>query len=178
MSLKDFSKEELKIKPMVEIARLILQDAKKALTFQEIYDQIAELKGLTKKSKEEKISQFYTELNVDGRFITLGSNVWGLKVWYPVEQADEEITAPPKKKSKAKKKVKDEDEEDDFELEEDDEVVELGAEDLEEDDDDDDEEEDTGFVALEEELDVEDEDLEEEISDEGDEINEEDEEKI
>lgn len=174
MSLKDYSKEELKIKPMVEIAGFILQDAKKALTFQEIYDQIAEIKGLTKKAKEEKIAQFYTELNVDGRFMTLGSNVWGLKVWYPVDQADEEITAPPKKKTKAKKK--DEEDEDDFELEEDLGVKELGEEDLEDDEDDDDEDEDTGFVALEEDLDVEEEDLEEEISDEGDEINEDEEE--
>lgn len=173
MSLKDYSKEELKIKPMVEIAGFILQDAKKALTFQEIYDQIAEIKGLTKKAKEEKIAQFYTELNVDGRFMTLGSNVWGMKVWYPVDQADEEITAPPKKKTKAKKTAKED--EDDFELEEDPGVKELGEEDLD-DEDDDDEDEDTGFVALEEDLDVEEEDLEEEISDEGDEINEDEEE--
>lgn len=168
MSLDKFSHEELKNKPMLELAGLILEDAKKALSFQEIYDQIAEIKEFTKKKKEEKISQFYTELNVDGRFMTIGSNMWGLKIWYPVEQADEEITSTPKKKRKSKKKTAEEaediDENEDLELEEDVDLIELGDEDEEADDAD--------FGALEEELDVEEEDFEEEVSDVADELDE------
>src|SRR5699024_8147805 len=40
----------------------------------------------------------------DGRFLALGSNVWGLKRWYPVDQIDEEISMTPKKKKKSSKK--------------------------------------------------------------------------
>ncbi|WP_405097568.1 DNA-directed RNA polymerase subunit delta [Oceanobacillus sp. FSL H7-0719] len=163
MSLDKFSHEELKKKSMLELASLILRDEKKALSFQEIYDQIAEIKGFTKKLKEENIAQFFTELNVDGRFMTLGSNVWGLKQWYPVDQADEEITPAPKAKRKSKKKKDYEDDEDEESLEFDDEeeLLELGeeADDEEELDELDEDEEDFG-----EELDADEEELEEDLS--------------
>lgn len=172
MSLKDFNNEQLKNKAMLELARHILEDTNKALPFQEIYDQVAKLKGFTKKEKDANIAQFFTELNVDGRFMTPGSNTWGLKRWYPVDQADEEVTPAPKKKSKAAKKAEEEDE---LLLEPDDEVVELGEEVIEDDDDEDEEDDviidevidvddDEEEVDEFEELDVEKEDLEEEIT--------------
>lgn len=154
--LDQYSREELKGKSMLGLASLILKDTKKALDFQELFNQISELKGLTKQEKENKIAQFYTELNVDGRFLTLGSNIWGLKEWYPVDQADEQITSAPKKRKK--KKADEFDEEEELEYEED--LVELGeeeedgdeeVEDIDEFDDDFDEE----LEEDEEELDVE-----------------------
>lgn len=161
MSLNNFSHEELKKKSMLELASLILKDEKKALGFQEVYEQIAELKGFTKKEKEDNIAQFFTELNVDGRFMTLGSNVWGLKQWYPVEQADEEITNTTKPKRKTKKKTDYEEEEDEETLEYDEDLLELGEDEEEGLDelDEDEEEEDFG-----EDLDVEEEDLEEDLA--------------
>lgn len=177
MSLKDFSNEQLKNKSMLELARQILEDTNKAIPFQEVYDQVSKLKGFTKKEKDANIAQFFTELNVDGRFMTTGSNTWGLKRWYPVDQADEEVAPAPKKKSKAAKKKADE-EEDELLLEPDDEVVELGEETIE-DEDDDDEDDDVVAAVIEEddeeekeeeevdefeELDVEKEDLEAEIT--------------
>lgn len=167
MSLKEFSSEQLKNKAMLELARHILEDTNKALPFQEIYDQVAKLKGFTKKEKDANIAQFFTELNVDGRFMTTGSNTWGLKRWYPVDQADEEVTPAPKKKGKAAKK-KAEEEDDELLLEPDDEVVELGEETIEDEDDDEDDvvdiDEDEEEVDEFEELDVEKEDLEAEIT--------------
>lgn len=162
MSLDNFSHEELKRLSMLELASHILEDAKKAMDFQEIYDKIAEIKGFTKKAKDANISQFFTELNVDGRFMTTGSNAWGLKKWYPVDQADEEITDTPKKKKKTKKK-KGFDDEDEDELDDEDE------EDFELDDDEDEDEEDIvvidkGFV--EEDLDK---DLDEDLDEDDDE---------
>lgn len=144
VSLKDYSPEQIENMSMLELASIILKEEKKALHFKDVFDKVAEVKGFSEAEKEEKIAQFYTDLNVDGRFTTLGSNMWGLKRWYPIEQADEEVHTPKKKKKKAtKKKRKEEeiDEEEDFEEEDDlledediDEVFDDEAEDLDEDD--------------------------------------------
>lgn len=106
MSLKDYSHEELKSMSAVEVAKIILLDEKKAMNFKDIFDEIADVRELTEAQKEDKVVQFYTDLNLDGRFITLGSNTWGLKRWYPVGQIDEEVTVIPKKKKKKTTKKK------------------------------------------------------------------------
>ena len=68
-------------------------------------DEIQKLLGLSNEEVAEKIGQFYTDLNVDGRFISIGDNRWGLKGWYPVEQVEEEtVPASKVKKKKGKKK--------------------------------------------------------------------------
>src|SRR5699024_1900670 len=67
-----------------------------------------------------KLAQFYTDLNIDGRFTALGSNNWGLKRWYPKSQTSE------KNITEEKKSIIDEDE---ILLTEDTEYKELGFED-------------------------------------------------
>lgn len=101
MSLKKVTEEEAKVTPMIELAHILLTDKKKVVNFTDMYEKVAELKKFTKKDKEAYISQFYTDLSVDGRFLAMGSNKWGLRRWYPVDEADEEVTATPKKKKKA-----------------------------------------------------------------------------
>ncbi|MCM3741458.1 DNA-directed RNA polymerase subunit delta [Oceanobacillus luteolus] len=166
--LGKYSQEELKKKSMLELASIILKDAKKALNFNEIYDQIAEIKEYTQEEKDERVAQFYTELNVDGSFMTIGSNIWGLKEWYPVEQADEQVTSVPKKRKK--KKGDDDLDDDDLEFDEDLDLVELGEEeeeleelDVYDEDVFDEDLEDDEEEVLEVDLDVEDEDDEEKI---------------
>ncbi|WP_164667555.1 DNA-directed RNA polymerase subunit delta [Virgibacillus doumboii] len=104
MSLKNYSREELEKIAMIELAHMILTDEKKAVNFHEIFNKVADLKGLTEEQKQETIGQFYTDLTIDGRFITVDAGMWGLKRWYPVEDMDLEATVPKKKKKKAKKK--------------------------------------------------------------------------
>ena len=166
--LGKYSQEELKKKSMLELASIILKDAKKALNFNEIYDQIAEIKEYTQEEKDERVAQFYTELNVDGSFMTIGSNMWGLKEWYRVEQADEQVTSVPKKRKK--KKGDDDLDDDDLEFDEDLDLVELGEEeeeleelDVYDEDVFDEDLEDDEEEVLEVDLDVEDEDDEEKI---------------
>ncbi|WP_100009864.1 DNA-directed RNA polymerase subunit delta [Lentibacillus sediminis] len=105
MSLKDYSHEELKKTSMLELASLLLLDEKKAMNFNDIFSRVTEIKEYKDGEKENNIAQFYTDMNVDGRFMTVGSNMWGLKRWYPVEQMDEDIVSEPKKKKKKKKKT-------------------------------------------------------------------------
>ncbi|MFD1448905.1 DNA-directed RNA polymerase subunit delta [Oceanobacillus profundus] len=158
MSLDKYSHEELQEMSMIELASKILFDEKKALNFRDIFDKIAEMKGFSPSEKENNIAQFYTDMNVDGRFLTLGSSMWGLKRWYPVEQAQEELTEVPKKK-RVKKKT-------DEEVEEIDEELDITDADIEEivDDfgDDDDFEEDFDEEIDDEELIVDEDELDEE----------------
>ncbi|OZU88466.1 DNA-directed RNA polymerase subunit delta [Virgibacillus indicus] len=156
MSLKDYSHEELKNLSMIELANLVLLDEKKAINFKDIFERIAEMKDLSNKTKEDYIAQFYTDLNVEGSFITIGDNKWGLKRWYPVEQMDEEVTNAPKKKKKTKKKKKKEEKEEELDIA--DEDIEEIVDDLDDEDE---------FDDLDEEFDDEDfEEDEEEVDDE------------
>ncbi|RLL42868.1 DNA-directed RNA polymerase subunit delta [Oceanobacillus piezotolerans] len=173
MSLKDYSHEQIQNMSMIELASKILFDEKKALSFNELFNRIAELKELSEQEKEDLIAQIYTDLNVDGRFTTLGSNMWGLRRWYPVEQAEEEVHVP-KKKKKATKKKRAAEELDDIEELDEDVHLDEELEDDEFDDFDDDDEIEEFDEDLDEEIDDDldkdlDEDLDEDLDDELDE---------
>ncbi|MEN2767261.1 DNA-directed RNA polymerase subunit delta [Ornithinibacillus sp. 16A2E] len=170
MSLDNLSREEIKSMSMLELAKEIMTEEKKALDFRDVFNKIAELKDFTDEQKDDALAQFYTDLNVDGRFITLGSNMWGLKRWYPVEQMDEDIHNEPKKKKKVKKKTEDDDldiEEDDLDLgldDEDEEELDVDFDELDDDEDEDfDELEDDDFDGFDD--DDEDEDVEDDLDD-------------
>ncbi|WLR48897.1 DNA-directed RNA polymerase subunit delta [Halobacillus litoralis] len=147
MSLKEMSREQIEEISMIVLATKILEEEREAIDFNEIFKRIADMKGFTDAQREQYIAQFYTDMNIDGQFMTIGTNRWGLKKWYPVEQMEEEIANLPQKRKKKKKKKKkpsklledelgvsefDDAEED--ELEDD---LELTDEDLDLDDDDD-----------------------------------------
>lgn len=159
MSLNQFTQEELQEMSLMEIAFEILKEKKQPISFKELMDEITELRGLTEDEVRVRIAQFYTDLNIDGRFMTLGENRWGLRVWYPVDQTEEEhVTAVKPKKKKAKKVV---DEDEDLDIEEYDELEEdeLDYDDVDDDFDDDDDEDLLEDDDIDEDLEDEDEDL-------------------
>ncbi|MBA2872797.1 DNA-directed RNA polymerase subunit delta [Anoxybacillus calidus] len=183
MSLEQYSQEELQEMSLVELAYLVLSDKKEAVSFQQLVNEIAAILHLSEEEVRGRIAQFYTDLNIDGRFICIGENRWGLRAWYPYDQIEEE-TAPVVKTTKKKKKVLDEyddfDEIDEEELEYDalddfEDDIDLDDEDIIDDEFDlddpdefdeellDDEEFDLGDEDLEDELDVDDEAEEEEL---------------
>ncbi len=109
VSIANTNRDNLQEYSMIELAMIVLEKTNKALNYREIYDQVSDLKGFTEKEKQTKLALFYTDLNLDGRFLTLGAGEWGLKKWYSVEQIDEIIqteTAPVKRKKKKKVKEK------------------------------------------------------------------------
>jgi|SRR5690625_4307298 len=71
---------------LIELANLVLLEEKEQMAFSDLFEKVVELKKLTDEEKERNLSQFYTDLNMDGRFVSLGSNVWGLKQWFPLSQ--------------------------------------------------------------------------------------------
>ncbi|MGF9963944.1 DNA-directed RNA polymerase subunit delta [Bacillus rhizoplanae] len=150
MNLKQYSPEELKELSMIEAVHSLLEEKQQATIFHDLVQEIAQLLGLSEEQVAARIAQFYTDLNIDGRFINLGENRWGLRGWYPYEQIDEEILPQPKPKKKRKVEEDElndysDDEEDDFEEEADEDFDEAEDEDedvddidevLDEDDDD------------------------------------------
>lgn len=79
---------------MEEVAHAILEDNGKAMSFADIVNDIQEFMGTTDKEIRERLPQFYTDINDDGSFISLGENVWGLRTWYPYDSVDEEVNHP------------------------------------------------------------------------------------
>ncbi|PGA98484.1 DNA-directed RNA polymerase subunit delta [Bacillus toyonensis] len=147
MNFKQYSPEELKECSMIEVVHSVLGDKRQATTFNELVQEIAQVLGLSQEQVSAKLAQFYTDLNIDGRFINLGENRWGLRSWYPYEQIDEEILPQPKPKKKRKVEedgfddyMEDEDDFDDADgnAEEEEEVEDLDKVLEEEDGDDDD----------------------------------------
>lgn len=146
MGINTLSKEQLAEMSLVEIAYEILLEGKQAVEFKVLVEEIAKLLTLNEEQVKAKIAQFYTDLNVDGRFTCVTGNLWGLKNWFPIEHSIEELSIVPKvKKKKGKKVVEEEieegfdpiDEEDDFEdfaeeeidiIEEEDEELDLDEE--------------------------------------------------
>ncbi|MEY8349208.1 DNA-directed RNA polymerase subunit delta [Bacillus cereus] len=132
MDFKKYSPEELKEFSMIEVVHSVLEDKRQATSFNDLVQEIAQVLGLSQEQVAAKIAQFYTDLNIDGRFINLGENRWGIRSWYPYEQIDEEILPQPKPKKK--RKAEEEEDFDDYEEDEDDFDSEDDSDDEEEDD--------------------------------------------
>jgi DNA-directed RNA polymerase subunit delta len=138
LSLKQYSKEELQEMSLIEAAFELLKEKKQAVTFKELMDEITKVLGLSEADVTEKMVQFYTDLNIDGRFMSQGESRWGLRVWYPVDQMEEDNVTTVKPKKKKSKKAVDEDDIDDFDEIDEDELDYDDIDEFDEDDEDDD----------------------------------------
>ena len=104
--LGNHPKEEL---ALVEIATAILAEHKTVMPFSSLVQEIQDFLAVDAETFQSRLSQFYTDLNTDGSFISLGNNEWGLRAWYPVDAIDESIHEidddddTPKRKKAAKK---------------------------------------------------------------------------
>jgi len=64
------------------------------MNFSDIINEIQDYLGKSDTDIKEALPQFYTDLNNDGSFLSLGENVWGLRKWYPYDSVDEEVNHP------------------------------------------------------------------------------------
>jgi DNA-directed RNA polymerase subunit delta len=186
LSLKHYSKEQLKELSLIEMAYEFLVNSKQPIAFTDLVKEIQSASGISDKEMKTRIAQFYTDVNIDGRFLSLGDNRWGLRVWYPVDTQEEEVVTVVKpKKKKAKKKAAVVDDFDEIEDEDYDDLDDLDdfaddEDDLLDDDDDDEDDlleddlidvidedviEDEEVIDLDEDDDLDD-DLDEELEDE------------
>ena len=104
------TKQQLQEESLIDLTFAVFEENRKPMTFQKLMDDIRTLTGITKKEMEARLPQFYTDLNIDGRFMAMSDGSWSLREWYPVDQIEEE-TAPVVKTRKKKKKTDDDEEE-------------------------------------------------------------------
>ncbi|GIP24702.1 MULTISPECIES: DNA-directed RNA polymerase subunit delta [Paenibacillus] len=158
-----FDPEKVHEIPMVDLAFMILKAANTPYYYRDLMNEVAKLRGMSEAEINEAIAQLYTEINIDGRFACVGTNLWGLKRWYPIERSEDPVA-----NAKRPRIINDEDDDldDDFVEEEEtydsddedyDAVDEDGEDELFPDDDDDADVEDEEILD-DEDLDEEDED--------------------
>lgn len=174
MELKRFEGQNIKELSMVEVAYAIIEESGDVHDFNKLLELIQDYLEMTEKELEDKMARFYTDINIDGRFISLGENRWGLRAWYPVDSIDEEIVStiddedlPRRRRRRKTNKINAfGDGEDMIDYNEDDpeDIDDIYDDyDLEEDDDEDDELE--GLTEMEIEDDEDDEDMDSELKD-------------
>lgn len=168
--------------PMVDLAFLILKAANTPYYYRDLMSEVAKIRNMSEAEINEAIAQLYTEINIDGRFACVGTNLWGLKRWYPIEKSEDPVANAkrPRIINDDDDDLEDEDEEESFTDEDED----FDAIDDEEDQDelfsDEDDEEVDEVDEVEDDSLIDDEDLDEddeEIESEEDEYDEEYEEK-
>lgn len=131
MSFKKYSEEKILKMTMMEVALVALAEQKTELNFIDLFNKVADLKQYSEAQKDDLLSRFYTDLNIDGRFSTIGENKWGLKRWYKLDETSEKALAEARKKE-----LEDLTDEllDDDELVDEDETLEDGLDEVIEDD--------------------------------------------
>jgi DNA-directed RNA polymerase subunit delta len=155
LKFREMTTEQLCEESFIDLGYAILEEKHESLTLQELLDEIQALNGFKNTQMKKRTLQYYTDMNIDGRFLAISENRWGLREWYPVEQIEEE-TAPTVKvrKKKSKSAAGDDDlddtDEDEILFEEDfDEFVEDSDGDEEDFDDEDDDEEEVKEIEVE-----------------------------
>lgn len=96
---KDKNRDELS---MIEVARAILEDNGKRMAFADIVNAVQKYLNKSDEEIRERLPQFYTDMNTDGEFISMGENVWALRSWFPYESVDEEVNHPEEEDSARK----------------------------------------------------------------------------
>ncbi|KAF6569167.1 DNA-directed RNA polymerase subunit delta [Paenibacillus sp. SEL3] len=93
--------------PMVDLAFMVLKAANTPYYYRDLMKEVAKLRGLSDEEINDVIAQLYTEINIDGRFACVGTNLWGLKRWYPVDKSEDALTG-----AKRPRIINDEDDDD------------------------------------------------------------------
>ncbi|WP_201262195.1 DNA-directed RNA polymerase subunit delta [Lysinibacillus mangiferihumi] len=111
MNFREMTKEQLAEESLINLAYAILTEKRASVSFNDLLTIIKELVGYSDEEIKSRLLQFYTDMNVDGRFLFNQETGWGLREWFKVEQIEEE-TAPSVKTHKKKSKAALDDEDD------------------------------------------------------------------
>lgn len=94
MGLADFKDVDRNELSMIEVAHAILEDRGERMAFADIVNETQKYLNKSDEEIRQRLPQFYTDINTDGRFISMGENVWALRTWFKFEAVDEEVDHP------------------------------------------------------------------------------------
>lgn len=94
MGLADFKDVDRNELSMIEVAHAILEDRGERMAFADIVNEMQKYLNKSDEEIRQRLPQFYTDINTDGRFISMGENVWALRTWFKFEAVDEEVDHP------------------------------------------------------------------------------------
>ena len=63
----------------IEVAYNFVVAHNEPVAFADIWAEVTKVQGLTEEEAADQIGRFYTNLGLDGRFVTLGENTWDLR---------------------------------------------------------------------------------------------------
>ncbi|AYW46955.1 DNA-directed RNA polymerase subunit delta [Tetragenococcus osmophilus] len=92
MEIKAFENVNKSDLSMIEVAHAILEEKGEVMDFSDIVNATQEYLDIPDSQIRSSLAQFYTDLNTDGSFISLGENRWGLRSWYAIDSINEEVT--------------------------------------------------------------------------------------
>lgn len=67
-------------KSLIDYAFDYINSKNESVSFNDIWAYVVKESGLTEDEAASKVARFYTNLMLDGRFVTLGENQWDLRV--------------------------------------------------------------------------------------------------
>ncbi len=66
-------------KSLLDLAYDYVSQSKGQVSFKDLWAYVVEKAGLDEETAAKRVSSFYTNLMLDGRFVTLGENQWDLR---------------------------------------------------------------------------------------------------
>ena len=66
-------------KSLIEIAYEFVASHKGSVNFSEIWEHVKKVSEMSEEEASRKAGQFFTNMMLDGRFVTLGENEWDLR---------------------------------------------------------------------------------------------------
>lgn len=67
-------------KSLINYAFDFVNGKKEPVSFADIWAYVSKEAGLTDEEAADRVARFYTNLMLDGRFVTLGENQWDLRI--------------------------------------------------------------------------------------------------
>jgi len=64
---------------MLEVAEQLIQRKIKPQKFEKIAKEVCEIMGISDEEFEDSVAQFYSDLTLSGKFVTVGDDKWDLK---------------------------------------------------------------------------------------------------
>ena len=77
--IKELTKEEIELLSYADLAYMILEETKKKMKINDLFQQICDIKGLSEDDFVNQIGDFFEILTTDKKFTMLENGFWDLK---------------------------------------------------------------------------------------------------